>query len=551
MLQPFGRLVLFCALALVAGGLALGIGGAVLAGAAVAMLLHLELRRLRRGLHAGEAPWQITARTEILGARQTATERSHRVGKPVPLVLAVAVPADARGSRLDIDRWFTSPGLHLHGSPAATMLLEHPLCTLQLVVTPLVAAVHRVVGVQGRLTDANGLVTADVFLPAPLELAALPRSLPMDLRSVAETRRMSPRSGQGQRPDKVPGNGDDLRELRDHMPGDPYKHIAWKASAQRGRLMSRSFERERTRSMYVVLETGATMRDGVAGQGPLDQAADLVHSLAEACARTHDPFGLTLVDGRVIETRPVREGLAALAEADRALLEIRRAVAEDLAPLDEAELFATVTRYLLAVERAPLPVAATDEAIRSVVAYPELRQRVVLAALSRLPTRERAPVLRGPEPSAKSELSILRRFCRAADLALPYRNQLPADDRVAGLVGGVKAAMNARKGPFALIVVSDFRGLSGHLAPLMTSFAHARQAGHRVMAIAVREFDESETLDLVATADDVDAARGLVRADDAARQQLLDELDEGCRRAGAAFQGDPNPKEIAALWRYG
>ena len=34
------------------------------------------------------------------------------------------------------------------------------------------------------------------------------------------------------------GEGDDLRELREHQPGDPFRKIAWKASARRGRAFS-------------------------------------------------------------------------------------------------------------------------------------------------------------------------------------------------------------------------------------------------------------------------------------------------------------------------
>ena len=555
MLLPFTRTLLGLGLLLVAAGVALAQPGAVLGGTLIVALVHLEIRRLRAGLQPGRPPWQVMARAEVLGARNVGAEveRSHRVGREVPVALRVRVPPGAEGVRLDIDQWWTSPGLELRGKGVATVTLHSPQTTLHVLVAPKTAAVHRILGVEGRMIDAAGLMVTHIFLPTPCELAVLPRSLPIDLRAVAETRRMSPRSGVGGRPDKVPGTGDELRELREHMPGDPFKHIAWKASAQRGRLMSRSFERERTRAMYVVLETGATMRDGVPGRGPLDQAADLVHSLVQACARTHDPFGMALVDGRVLDARPVLEGLAALAATDRALLDIRRAVADDLSPMDEGALFATVGRYLTAVERAPLP--HTDGLpfgmAGTVTLTPYLRQRVVMAALSRLPERERLPLLRGPEPSQRSDLSILWRFCRAADLALPYRGQLPGSQRVTGLVAGIRAALTARKGPFALLVVSDFRGLSGQLAPLFKVFAQARQAGHRVMAVAVRELDEGEALDLVADADDVDAARGLLRADHAARQLLLDELEEGCRKVGAAFQGDPNPKELAALWRYG
>ncbi len=550
MLEPTGKLLLTTGLGLIAAGLTLPSPAAVLAGTLVVAALQLELHRLRRQLQPLQAPLGLQAQLEVMArGRAHQTERSHRVGNDIALVLRLDLPAAFVGARLDIDRWWLSPGLTLYGDGIMTRILSQRDDSVVVRAMPHTAAVHRVWGLQGRLTDAAGLLQAEVFIPTPLELAALPRSLPLDLRAVAETRRMSPRSGMGQRPDKVPGTGDDLRELREHQPGDPFKHIAWKASAARGHLMARTFEREQTRSMFVVLETGATMRDGVPGRGPLDQAMDLCHSLAEVCARTHDPLGLALVDGRVIDARPVLEGLAALQSTDRALLDLRRAVAEDLAPLSESQLLATVVHYLRAVARVPLPEWHDNSHDNEQLAH--VRQRTVMAALARLPERERQPLLRGPEPSVRADLSILRRFCRAMDVPLPYRGALPAPARVAGLVAGVRAAMTARKGPYALVVISDFRGLVGQLQPLFQVFAAARQAGHRVLAVAVRELDAGESFDLIAEADDSDAARGLLRADQAARQALLDELDQGCRRAGATFVGDANTKEIMAMWRYG
>jgi len=548
-----------------------------------------ELLRLRKALRPNAAPWGAVAQLVVDKAaddEEPAADtlasplpsllappaaprelaRAHRPGLQVPMRLQMRIPRDFAGARFDIANWWASPGIEVRARKSQTLsahpgagrqtidpdggsyrsLFLHPTGTGSVVhAVPHNAAVHRILGVEGRLTDALGLLSAPVFVPCPCELAVLPRSLPLDLRSVAETRRRAPRQGAGQRPDRVPGMGDDLRELREHVPGDAFKHIAWKASAARGRLMSRSFERERTRALYVVLDTGATMRDGRPGAGPLDQALDLVHSLAEAATRSHDPFGLALVDGRVIDQRPVLEGLASLRDVDRALLDIRRAVAEDLAPMEDEVLLAAVARYLVAIERVPLP-AALDDAGRI-----RQRQRIVMAALARLPERERLPLLRGPEPATRPELAILRRFCRAMDLALPYRSTLTPALRVAGLVAGVHAASAARKGPFAIVIASDFRKLAGVCQPLWQACARARSAGHRVLAVAVREIDDRDLLDLAQHVDDIDTARGLARADAAARQQLLDELASGCTRAGGAFLADPNPQELVALWRHG
>jgi len=548
-LEARGRMLLLCGLGLCAGGLLLGTPGAVLAGALLLAALTEALLRLRAALQPGLAPCGLQATLQVIGQEARAPQtsaRPHRVGVTLPLRLALQVPPPHAGISLHLQQWWTGSGVEVQEGGLRDLVLQDGTATAQVQVLTHNAAVHRILGVEARLCDAMGLLSARVFLPCPCEIAVLPRSLPFDLRAVAETRRMAPRMGQGQRPDRVPGHGDDLRELREHQPGDPFKHIAWKAAARRGRLMSRSFEREQTRALYAVLDTGATMRDGRPGHGPLDQAFDLVHSLAEACARSHDPFGLCLVDGRVVDERPVLEGLASLRDTDRALLEVRRAVAEDLAPQDDEALLARVAQYLIAIERVPLPDAGGTDAHKL-----HHRQRVVMAALARLPERERSPALRGADPSPRIDVAILRRYCRATDLALPYRSALSAADRISGLVAGLRRALAARKGPFAIVVVSDFRRLSGACDPLWQAFAQARARGHRVMAVAIREVQETDVLDLVHHVDDIDTARGLQRADHAARQHLLDEVAEGCRKAGAAFLADPSPLELLALWRGG
>ncbi len=548
MLEARGRLLLTVALGLVGAGLLLAVPGAVLAGVLVLVAMQLEVARIRAALAPMKPPCGVVATLAVDNDADDAELQrgvTHRVEAPIRLRLQLRVPQEFDGLRIDLQKWWTSAGLELNDGSRRSLYLRHSGTRVGLVVLPKLAAVHRILGVQARLTDAMGILSADIFLPCPCELAVLPRSLPLDLRRLAETRRMSPRPTGSEKPDRVPGSGDDLRELREHIPGDPFKHIAWKASAARGRLMSRSFERERTRALYAVLDSGATMRDGQPGHGALDQAMDLVHSLAEACARSHDPFGMALVDGRVVDRRPVLEGLAALRDADRALLDLRRTVAEDLTPMLDEELVATVADYLTAVDRLALP--PQDGTLESAL---RRRQRVVMAAMARLPERERSPLLRGPEPAQRQDLAILRRYCRAMELSLPYRPGLSASDRVTGLIAGLKAATTAREGPFAIVLVSDFRKLSHACEPLWKACAAVRVQGHRVLAVTLRESDDRTVLDSLTDPEDIDAARGLLRSDAAARQLALDEMAEGFRKAGATFLADPDPQTLVTLWRH-
>ena len=55
-------------------------------------------------------------------------------------------------------------------------------------------------------------------------------------------------------PGRRRGEGTELYELREHVSGDPFKRIAWKASARRGRLMVREFEREDRDIVWLILD---------------------------------------------------------------------------------------------------------------------------------------------------------------------------------------------------------------------------------------------------------------------------------------------------------
>ena len=56
------------------------------------------------------------------------------------------------------------------------------------------------------------------------------------------------------RPGPLSGDGYELRELRDHQPGDPFKRIAWKASARHGTLLVRDHEREERDVVWLLLD---------------------------------------------------------------------------------------------------------------------------------------------------------------------------------------------------------------------------------------------------------------------------------------------------------
>ncbi len=116
-----------------------------------------------------------------------------------------------------------------------------------------------------------------------------------------------------------PGSGSELLDLRDYLPGDPPKTIAWKVSARRDRLITKEFESEVPVRCTLFVDTSNSVRvPGAAGVGPrqtppygkaLDRLVDLAAGILQASAGIRDLTGLCLFDEQgVTSVRPDRGG---------------------------------------------------------------------------------------------------------------------------------------------------------------------------------------------------------------------------------------------------
>jgi uncharacterized protein (DUF58 family) len=197
------------------------------------------------------------------------------------------------------------------------------------------------VAVQGPLD----LFRAPLYFPIPLIVQALPRSL-LELRAPARSKvaLAIERAGLSQR--RRPGGGNDLRELRELVPGDPFKTIAWKASARVGQWMVREVESEVQETLYLVLDVGSSMRGGAPGTRKLDHGIELAALLSQRALADGDRVGVITVDTRIIAHAPAREGQKQMALIHEALLHATEVVDQDLTEPDDDEVTALAARYL-------------------------------------------------------------------------------------------------------------------------------------------------------------------------------------------------------------
>lgn len=250
--------------------------------------------------------------------------------------------------------------------------------------------------VRGTPAGGDALYEVPLMFANPFGVEVFPRALHALITSPRGGR--SRRSAEAGRPARLAGEGEELRELRDHVAGDPFKRIAWKASARRGKLVVREMEREERDIVWLVLDASVELWAGAEGRAPLDTGVDDVAALAARHLGRGDRVGLVVFASRPRTWLPPAGGnpqalkigaalasAASMIDADRCELdewEIAQRVAEHARPLDprglsdvprsNLDMLAARAESLRArapfAPRTPLAKSSREQALRHYVA---------------------------------------------------------------------------------------------------------------------------------------------------------------------------------------
>jgi uncharacterized protein (DUF58 family) len=142
---------------------------------------------------------------------------------------------------------------------AAGFLRSDETLSIQYTIRCTAAGLTRFEGVRVQLADLQGLFYHPAFVRAPAEFRVLP-VLTSRRSTLASTKRVNELPPPGVHRLRRPGSGSELLDLRDYMPGDPPKTIAWKISARRDRLITKEFESEVPIRCTLFLDTSASVR---------------------------------------------------------------------------------------------------------------------------------------------------------------------------------------------------------------------------------------------------------------------------------------------------
>ena len=387
-------------------------------------------------------------------------------GRPIDLDLAIRNPSALRlpvdradvfsGSRVAPDR----RSLRLPPIPAGRELRH------RIRVVPLAPGTLVLHGVLLWISTPLGLFRHRLYFPTPLRLKVLPRELaarvPPPGRGRSEVRGPLPRI----RAPTVAGDDADLRDIREHRFGDPFRRIAWRPSARVGRLLTKEYERHLPRRHLVAVEASAATLRRIGGRAAFDAFAARSYALMRTALRAGAAVDLALFAVRVAHQVDPSAGRAAAAPLLDALLDAYHPVDADATDVSADELAQIVGRYLLLHER----IDARIPGLR--VAW--FDRQAVTGAAAGLGVSPLAAVrsVRGEDAGDV----LLRRFCLDRGIEIPVQERFTAHARAEGIREALALARRpgARAHEVHLFTDLDDLGAWNELRPELARLAAAR-----------------------------------------------------------------------------
>jgi len=151
----------------------------------------------------------------------------------------------------------------------------------------------------------------------------------------------------------IRGAGREFESLREYQVGDEFRDICWTASARRGKLVTRTYQVERSQTIWIVIDSGRLMRTRIGGLTKLDYAVNAALSLAQVALYSGDRVGL-LSYGRAVRQRvPAARGSSHLRQVIEHLAAVR-------GESSEADHLLAAGRLLADQKRRSLIVWLTD-----------------------------------------------------------------------------------------------------------------------------------------------------------------------------------------------
>jgi uncharacterized protein (DUF58 family) len=367
-------------------------------------------------------------------------------------------------------------------------------------------------GFTGRSTLFAGLVDVCFWVPFHRRVCIVPGRFRIRKNEPFAAARTSLRDRAASVYAARRGLGFEIRELRDYAPGDPFKHIAWRATARRGKLVSREFESDLDLSAVVAIDISSSMFWGVPGKTRVDYAINTAFGLCSSILDQGYRAGVLAFDQKVRLVVPVDSGKRQIMRITDNLLEVPHLLHEDRTEVTDRELMLRVARYLTAQEGIGFELVASPGPSEELGDSSLDIARLLSVSRSKLAQLLEA---RGSKPplvpvdaySGDAHQSILRALARYAGIPIPQDPTPVPNGQALGLAAAMRRILKSRGGPHTIVIISDLYS-ADDVAQFARLAMTARKRCHQIVIVCPshRAFEPDDDVDVSPLSDAVGTA---------------------------------------------
>ena len=250
--------------------------------------------------------------------------------------------------------------------------------------------------------------------------------------------------GAGAKPVQSGGPGAEVLQLREYRKGDPLRAVDWKATARRGRLVSRDFSEDQHLEVIVAIDAGRTSALGAGDVDRLSLYVNVAARFAQRAASLEDAVGVVVFAAQPLAMLAPARGEAAVARI-RDLLTACRVQPGDSNPVLAAARIRTMA------QRRSLILMLTD--LEDASAGSQLLRAVRLLAPKHLPFIagfQSARITALARSPARDPLNVYRALA-----AVEYTNTMESNVRALRALGA--AALTAQPADLERAVIDAYR----------------------------------------------------------------------------------------------
>lgn len=179
----------------------------------------------------------------------------------------------------------------------------------------------------------------------PEEIAQITREIPRKMNLSSAAKNASKKLGY--HITRLRGRGMSFAESRAYQPGDEIRHIDWRVTARTGEVYTKTFEEERDRPVFTLVDQTSSMFIGTKRCFKAYLAAELALSFSWLACRNQDPFGGMFIGAEPTRTR-LRSGRKHWAHYCEHLLDTNQSwdLTQDNTQMNWAETFRTMQQEI-------------------------------------------------------------------------------------------------------------------------------------------------------------------------------------------------------------